>query len=238
MSSVEMRKLFDFERFFRRKNTPILAWFVWILGGSLFYSLYDGFPAYVAIYKSTSVGWAIGWSLPLQRAREDDSVSMLFSSLHNYVGVIFVGLSVIYIAEEIANSKEDWTVQLTNRRSLKDQEVSSVCGRLKRWCLLHKVQMRLAGISLGLIVVATAGGAAVDEYNLAEALDMMLSTLSCCGYRGLPEDGVAPYGYILLAVYTNLAVPILAIALGEWHVTINNMFKYIVLCIHSLLRLV
>jgi len=68
---------------------------------------------------------------------------------------------------------------------------------------------------VGLVVVGVAGGRSVEKYDMPEALGMMLSTVSCCGYRGLPQDDVQPYGYILLAVYTNLAVPVLAIALAS-----------------------
>ena len=56
---------------------------------------------------------------------------------------------------------------------------------------------------------------AVQEYSLAQAADMTLATLSCSGYSGLPEGGERPALYFLLASYTNLAVPVVAIALGE-----------------------
>lgn len=151
------RSLFNVRRFFKRKNIPILTWFVWILSGTIFYWLYDEFPLYVAVYKSTSVGWALGWSLPLDTRRADDSVSMLFSSAHNCVGVVFVGLSTIYIAKEIANSKDDWTVQITNRQHLKDLEVTGLGGRLQRWYLLHKSQVRLVAVTLGLIWLCIGG---------------------------------------------------------------------------------
>jgi hypothetical protein len=223
------RSLLDFCRSFSsRKNIPILAWFMWILSGTIFYSLYDEFPLYVAIYKSTSVGWAIGWSLPVERRKSDDLVSMLFSSAHNCIGVVFVGLSAIYIAREITNSKDDWTVQVTNRQSLRDLEVRSVCGRAQRWYLLHKVLVRLVGVTLGLILLCVGAGYSVRDYSLPQALDMMLSTISCCGYLGLPEDGEPPAMYILLAGYTNVAVPVFAIALGEC--VVINRYHCIVLC--------
>jgi hypothetical protein len=170
---------------------------------------------YVAIYKSTSIGWAIGWTLPEQRTREDDTVSMLFSSCHNCIGVIFVGLSVMYIADEVTSSKEDWTVQVTNRQNLTDREVSTVSERVKRWFLLHKVKMKMVGIALGLIVLGVAGGAIDESNNFPEALDLMVSTLSCCGYKALPSSGIDHWKYIILAFYTNLAVPFFAIALGK-----------------------
>lgn len=134
-----MIRLVDLKRFFiSRKNIPIWSWLVWILTGTLFYSQYEELPLYVAIYESTSVGWAIGWSLPVERG--DGIVSMLFSSAHNCIGVVFVGLSAIYIAQELANSKEDWTVQVTNRQSLHDLKVSGLLERARRWYLLHKVR--------------------------------------------------------------------------------------------------
>lgn len=203
-------------QFLRRENIPLLAWTIWILSGVVFYSLYDEFPLYVAVYKSVSVGWAIGWSLPVQTLREDDMISMLFSSSHNCIGVIFVGLSAIYISQEIANSEEDWAVQIMNRQSLKDLEVTGLSGRVKRWYLLHKVLVRLIAVMLGLICLCISGGyAGVHDYSFQQAADMTLSTISCSGYASLPEEGEQPVLYILLALFANFAVPIFTIALGE-----------------------
>ena len=143
--------------FMSRKHIPILTWFIWILNGTIFYWLYDELPLHVAVYKSTSVGWALGWSLPVDTRSAENLISMLFSSAHNCVGVVFVGLSAIYIAQEITNSKDDWTVQITNRQHLKDLEVTGMTGKWKRWYLLHKSQVRLAGVTVGLIWLCIGG---------------------------------------------------------------------------------
>lgn len=61
----------------------------------------------------------------------------------------------------------------------------------------------------------SGGYVAVQEYSFAQAADVTLATISCCGYAGLPEGGEQPVLYFMLASYTNLAVPVFAIALGE-----------------------
>ena len=151
---------------------------------------------------------------------------MIFSSVHNCIGVVFVGMSVIFIAKEIATSKDDWAVQITNQQHLKDLQVHGYYERVKRWYLLNKVVVRLVAVALGLILLCVGGGSAVREYTLLEAFDMMVSTISCCGYRGLPDEGEPPFMYILLAAYTNLAVPVFAIALGK--------YIKVVVCYHKL----
>lgn len=68
-------------------------------------------------------------------------------------------------------------------------------------------------MTLGLFFLCVGSVYATGEYTLPEALDMTLSTISCCGYLGLRDH--PPLGYVLLAAYTNVAVPVVAIALGE-----------------------
>ena len=60
-------------------------------------------------------------------------------------------------------------------------------------------------------------GVVGDSYSLGNALDMMLSTLTCAGYRGLTST--APmWAFVLLSAYTNVGVPLLAISLGIYMV--------------------
>jgi hypothetical protein len=45
-------------------------------------------------------------------------------------------------------------------------------------------------------------------------MDLTLSTLTTCGYQGLPPHA-SHWQYVIISVYTNLAVPIFTISLGR-----------------------
>jgi hypothetical protein len=133
----------------KKEYVPLLLWFLWIFTGTLWYSLYEGHPLAIALYQSTSVGWALGWSLPTDTQRTYDDVSLGYSCIHNSIGVMFTGLAVIYIAEKMTQNNENWMLQVSRTRNLKKehQHASGWLGRGVRWLKLNSDKTKVMGIT-------------------------------------------------------------------------------------------
>jgi hypothetical protein len=205
----------------KKEYVPLLLWFLWIITGTLWYCAYEGHPFAVALYQSTSVGWALGWSLPTHTHRTYDTLSLGYSSVHNSIGVMFTGLAVIYIAEKMTQNNENWMLQVSRKRNIKnthqDESVCvcvSVCVTVVKWLKLNKDKAKVIAIATGCVLFGVIFGVVCLQQSTGESLDMTLSTLTTCGYQGLPYTA-SYWQYIVMSIFTNLAVPVFTISLGE-----------------------
>ena len=141
-------------------------------------------------------------------------MSMIFSCCHNSIGVMFQGLAVIYIAEALSDSKDNWTVEITRQQVIEKEIDNSTWSVIQAWLKLNATKCKVIAMCVGCFVFGVFGGVSFDEWTILKAMDMTLSTLTCSGYLGLPEEA-ASWKLIVLAIYTNIGVPLLAISLGE-----------------------
>ena len=206
----------------QKEYVPVVLWFLWIFSGTLWYSLYEGHPWAVALYQSTSVGWALGWSLPTDTQRTDDSISLCVSTLHNSIGVMFTGLAVTYMADRMTQSKENWMLRYSRRRNLK-RDIGQISGsavsiwfrRGIKWMRLYRDETKVVIIACLCFLFGVFFGSLFLDFSGGMSMDMTLSTLTTSGYRGLPESA-SHWQYIVISIYTNLAVPIFTISLSEY----------------------
>lgn len=194
--------------------------------GCLFYGLHDHYSAPVALYQSTSVGWAIGWSLPYVTHNSGSSASMIFSCCHNCIGVMFQGIAVIYIAEALSDSKDNWTVEVSKKQLIENElDNDSFKCKLLAWLKLNETKCKVIGMCVFCFIFGVFGGVSFDEWTILKSMDMTLSTLTCSGYLGLPPEA-ASWKIIVLAIYTNIGVPLLAISLGKYLIWREFVVKY------------
>jgi hypothetical protein len=169
----------------------------------------------VALYQSTSVGWALGWSLPYETHNSGTSISIIYTCCHNCIGVMFQGLAVIYIAEALSDSKDNWTVEVAKKQLIENElEKNHWKSRLIAWVKLNKTKCKVIAMCIGCFVFGVFGGVSFDEWTILKSMDMTLSTLTCSGYLGVPPEA-ASWKIIVLAIYTNFGVPLYAISLGK-----------------------
>jgi hypothetical protein len=199
-----------------KRRFPLLMYIFWILSGTAFYALYEGHPLHIALYQSTSVGWAIGWDLPQEEFHEDSRIGMIYSCFHNLIGVLFVGFIVMYIEIAVSKTTDNWILEMTNRQGVEyDSNSSSAMYRkVLKWVKLNKDRVKIYLICSGCFLLCILFGFyAVDSLGFAESCDMTLSTLSCGGYSGMPLHA-NKWAFIFLAIFTNVAVPLFLVAAG------------------------
>lgn len=161
------------------------------------------------------MGWALGWSLPSDTQRTYDDVSLGYSCIHNSIGVMFTGLAVIYIAEKMTRSNENWMLQVARKRNIKNEQAGAgVVRRVMKWLKLNRDKAKVIALTCCCFLFGVLFGLLSLGQNLSEAMELTLSTLTTCGYQGLPASA-SHWQYVIISLYTNLAVPIFTISLGR-----------------------
>ena len=198
---------------FLQKRAPLISYLLWMTCGTLFYRFHEGYPFYVALYQSTSIGWAIGWDLPVEVTDTDVNMGTIYSCFHNLIGVLFVGVIVTYIEIAVSKTTDNWVVEMTKRQNITYVAPTTPAKRITRWIKLHKDRLVIYAVCSGSCLLCILFGYLTNSYSFAESCDMALSTLSCGGYQGMPlEAGQGPF--IFLAIFTNVAVPVFLVAAG------------------------
>ena len=178
---------------------------------------------------SVNAGWSIGW--PMEGLSEIDTpVSKLFTIYHTSAGVLFAGVTVLYIAEEVGKSKDNWIKQIIK---VKERDVAvegEGCWEVIRshfivhWPSLRIIFLFLIWFSFGLLWYPFTN----TEYSVAKNADFMLSTLTSGGYLGLP-DSIKAYQFVVTSIYTTIGLPLLNVALGiPLSVTLLNNNLYFI----------
>jgi hypothetical protein len=188
---------------------------MWILLGALFYGFYDNFPWAQALYMSVNVGWSMGWVMEWEYERT--IVNTLFSLVHTSIGVIFIGIAVIYIANEVGKNKDDWIMQMMKKKDLalaaetegyKDDVIAFFTF------YLPKLKIFIAFILWFIVGVVWYVITLPSSTNAWVLLDFVLSVLSGGGYLAIKTNSNRAQ-YLVTSVYTTIGVPLMSIALGK-----------------------
>ena len=73
----------QFNRYFRG---PCIFWVIWMLSGTLYYSIGDKFGWQLGFYLAVNVGYAIGWGYPLDPSKESQWFSSFFVIIGSALG--------------------------------------------------------------------------------------------------------------------------------------------------------
>ena len=164
---------------------------------------------------SVNAGWSIGW--PMEGLSNfDTSLSKVFTIYHTSAGVLFAGVTVLYIAEEVGKSKDNWIIQIIK---VKERDVAAegegwwkvLLGHVSvHWPTFRIILVFLMWVSFGLLWYPFTN----EEYSVAKNADFIVATLTTGGYMTLPSS-VQAYQLIVSALYTTVGVPFFNIALGK-----------------------
>ena len=187
---------------------------LWIFIGTVFYAVHDDLGWARGLFMSVNAGWSIGW--PMEGLSEIDTpLSKLFTIYHTSTGVLFAGVTVLYIAEEVGKSKDNWIKQIIKVKERDEAaegegwwEVFLSHVRV-HWPSLRIIFVFLIWFSFGLLWYPFTN----TEYTVAKNTDFMLSTLTTGGYLGLPSTSDV-YQLLVTAIYTSIGVPLLNVSLG------------------------
>jgi hypothetical protein len=163
----------------------------------------------IGFYISVNIGYAIGWGAPFETSRHNGAWSKVFSSIHVTIGQIFVGIAVLYIAEQLMAAKESWMIQILQKKNPQSVSQSWIVKLLKKLIKLKILILLLFWICIGLIFSTTA----IEEWNVAEGSDFVLSVLSKSGYRKLPDHS-AQWKFLFVGFYALIGIPLTIISLG------------------------
>ena len=205
-----------------RKYIPFIIMLVWIFSGTVFFALVDDLGWYLGFYQSVSIGWCLGWLLPAHHHGRDLTFInggpgvKVYYILHNLIGVLFTGLSVVYIADVLIASKYCWLLESETRRDKHKTRYLRNYGRLTLFydfLFFYLPQVKLFVLflvwaGLGLLWEVSVG------FSLGSSGMRVISTLSGAGFKSLPP-GSPHHHYVLEAVYAMFGVPLTNITLGE-----------------------
>ena len=189
---------------------------LWIFLGTLFYALHDQLGWARALFMSVNVGWSIGWSME-GLSEYDSAWSKLFTIYHTSIGVLFAGVTILYIAQEVGRDKDNWIMQVIKMKEL--DVAAETEGFWDSFVGLIKVHMPTLRIMFAFLMWFIFGlvwyPLTNPNFSMAKNVDLVLSTLTAGGYLTLPST-VDAYQLIVTALYTNIGVPLLTIALGAF----------------------
>ena len=139
----------------------------------------------------------------------------MFSTIHTSIGVMFIGIAVIYIAKQATESKDSWMMEVVKQDKLIDAANTEgiwddIVAGIETYGSKYKIIFFwLLWIAAGLIF----GVVSVDDWDTSMALDFVLSSLSGGGYLSLPP-GSSKWKYFFTALYTGIGMPITSISIG------------------------
>lgn len=156
---------------------PILSWALWLLIGSLFYAYTDNFGIVYGFYQSVNIGWSLGWLTPIETSNYLSVGSLMFSTVHTSIGVMFIGIAVIYIAKQATESKDSWMMEVIKQDKMIDAANTEgywddIVAAVETYSSKYKIILVwilwiFAGLIFGIVWV--------DEWDGSIALDFVLS---------------------------------------------------------------
>lgn len=204
------------------KYIPFVFMLLWIFSGTIFFALVDDLGWYLGFYQSVSIGWCLGWLLPDDHNGRDLTVIdggagvKIYYIFHNLIGVLFTGLSVVYIADVLMASKYCWLLESDAMKDKSKTRYLRNYGRLTHcydFLFFYLPQVKLFVLffvwaGLGLLWEVSAG------LSLGRSGMKVISTLSGAGFDSLPPSGAPHHHYVLEAIYAMFGVPLTTITLG------------------------
>jgi hypothetical protein len=145
----------------------------------------------------------------------DSPMSKFFTIYHTSIGVLFAGVTVLFIAQEVGKNKDNWIMQIIKVKELDAAAETegfwdSVVGHMKvHFPTLRIIALFIVWFAFGLLWFPFTN----SDYTVAKNVDFMLSTLTTGGYMAIPSS-VGGYQLVVTALYANFGVPLLSIAMG------------------------
>ena len=188
----------------------------WLLIGTIFYAVHDGFGWSIGLYQSVNIGWSIGWRMPFTPPLYNGFASKLFSLYHNSVGVMFQGIAVIYIAAELSANKDSWLQQLVKQEALEKAAQTEGClDDVKAFATLYYsktkvVLLLLVACVTGVVTAVTV----IPTFTVLNAAEFIFSTLTGAGYMTIPDEA-RKWKFVACALFAAVCLPLLIVSLGE-----------------------
>lgn len=196
-------------------NTFIFAilWFMWLLGGTIFYKYDLDMPWGKGFYMAVNIGYSIGWGDIIENSHS----SKLFSIVYVIIGASFVGAGLAFFAATIVKDKDSWYVNELQRIE-HDDNADDNEGNIFRIFLgfvkYNLEKFRIVGIFVCFILFGTiATFLTISDFNFIDALYFSVSSLSTGGHESLPANR-SEFIYTVTGLFCAVGVPVMGAAMA------------------------
>jgi hypothetical protein len=188
-----------------------LMWVVWLITGTVYYSLRLRLTVSKGFYQSVNVGYSVGWGDIAENASE----TQLFSTIYVCIGASFVGAGLGFFAESVVADVDNWYINAQQEAlyDLRQERTTSWIMKAVYWFAFHWEKVRAILLWLAFIIVGTAVACDINGWSFATGLYFSTSSLSTGGLVALPPDS-SDWAYGLLGLYGAVGIPLMALAMG------------------------
>jgi hypothetical protein len=180
---------------------------VWLLEGTLFYSLRGKTSFYRGFFLSVTVGHSLYWDEP----NHEDRLTKAFSVCHILIGAVLISCSLSIIARQVVESKKLWYVEAIRKQAileaLETEEIwDDVLALLRYW--LPKLSIPILFVAweaLGIVWSCLC-----VRWSFADALYFVSSGLTGGGMWLIPDSSPGWF-YFFTGVYVSLGAPLMDI---------------------------
>jgi hypothetical protein len=228
MSTEEIQELQD-KMSPKARFSPVqiiaAAWFTWIFGGALVYTLINGWPFATSFYYAADVGYSIGYGA----LYEYNDLSMAWSIVMILCGASFIGGAIGFFAEMAIESADE-------SAQSHDGDIAPVVGGLKiKTCLENvtvaqwaanyyaekKSFVRIFALWFTWITAGTIYGVHFEGWSILRSVYFAIAGMSTAGLQapGTIGEGydkhVPTFGGWFVGFFSATGVPIFGMALGQ-----------------------
>ena len=161
--------------------------------------------------------WIVLLSSQTYREYERTAAEALFSTFHCSVGVVFIGIAVIYIAQEVGKNKDDWLMQMMKKKDLAlAAETEGYQDDILAFFTFYLPKLKIFIVFIIWFIIGIVWYVVTlpPSTNGWELVDFVLSTLSGGGYLAIKTNSNRAQ-YVITSLYTTIGVPLMSIALGK-----------------------
>lgn len=192
---------------------------LWLLCGTFFYALYDDFGWAEGLLMSVNVGWSIAWSLPSDPppARYRSSFSKVISMVHMIVGAIFLGVAVLFMAQDLMENKDSWIAMSSEKDEMENHllKTKTLWDKLVAFWRYYISKLRVAKWSVVWILFGCFWYKYGHDFeDVFGVMNFITSTLCAGGYISLDTNSNA-LQYTVTAVYAAIGIPLFNVSLGK-----------------------
>lgn len=212
---------------------PIVMSVVWMFIGTAFYAVHDNLGWAHGLFMSVNVGWSIGWTMH-GMTHFGTFGSRMFTMYHTSVGVLFSGVTVMYMMHIVADHDNNLTLRILKSKEM-DSGVSQEGGveksfkAVERYFLARFTSLKVFFLCVIWFVVGIIWYEVTNtEYSFIQNVNWILATLTTGGYIHLPMNPPT-YQLLFSALYTYIGVPLLSITLGKFFIYMHYFICFFIL---------
>jgi hypothetical protein len=187
----------------------LVMWLVWLLVGTVYYSIALELNASKGFYMAVNVGYSVGWG----DITETLSQSQVFSTCYVTVGASFVGAALGFFAEAVVTDTQDWYFKAQKSVAYEDHTKDhSVLWRIMHYVAFRWKRIRSLVMWLLFVIIGSICACQLNNWPAEKGVYFAVSSLSTGGLVSLPAD--SPEGYYLwLGIYGALGIPLMGLAM-------------------------